>query len=326
MEYVRFGRSNLKVSRLSLGAMGFGAKSWREWVLGDNESRDIIRRALDGGINLFDTCDFYSIGVSEEILGRVLVDFAPRDEFVLATKVGNPMAGHPNARGFSRKHVHAAIDASLQRLKTDYVDIYQTHVWDPATDLEELSDAFADVVRAGKARYIGVTTMPAWSFSKLRFIAESKKLPNFMSMQCEYNLSHREAERELLPLCRAEDLAVIPFSPVARGFLCADRRQPENESARTISDDYTHKQYYRDGDFAVLGAVSAIAKANGVSPAQVAMTWVLNQPGITSPIFGATRPEHVDEALACLEIDIPSEQFDAALQAYQPRPPKGGGH
>jgi aryl-alcohol dehydrogenase-like predicted oxidoreductase len=326
MEYVRFGRSNLKVSKLALGAMGFGATSWREWVLDDNKSRAITKRALDAGINFFDTCDFYSIGVSEEILGRALVEYAPRDEIVLATKVGNPMAGHPNARGFSRKHVHAAIDASLRRLKTDYVDIYQTHVWDPSTDLEELADVFADVVRAGKARYIGVTTMPAWTFSKLRFISETKKLPNFMSMQCEYNLCHREAERELLPLCRAEGLAVIPFSPFARGFLSADRRKPEYESARTKSDDYTHKHYYRDGDFSVLEAVGAIAKAHGLTTSQVALAWVLSQPGITSPIFGATLPEHVDEAVACLASDLSNDQFEAAVKAYQPRPPKGGGH
>ena len=326
MQYVRFGRSNMRVSRLSLGAMGFGSTDWRAWVLGDTESRVIVKRALDLGINLFDTCDYYSRGESEQILGRALLAYAPRDELIIATKVGMPMAGHPNARGFSRKHVLAAIDASLLRLGTDHVDLYQTHVWDPDTDLDELVDAFAEVVRAGKARYIGVTTLPAWVLAKTLHIAAISRVACFASIQCEYNLCHREAERELIPLGRAEGLALIPFSPFARGFLNADRREPANATARTASDDYTHKHYYRAGDFAVHEALTAIAAERGLSPGQVALAWVLRQPGITSPIFGATRVEQVDAAVKALDVVLDDEACNTLETLYQPRPTRGGGH
>lgn len=194
-------------------------------------------------INLFDTCNFYSLDESESILGRVLVDYAPRDEFVLATKVGNPMGRHPNAQGFSRKHVFDAVDASLARLKTDYVDLYQTPIWDPETDLEELVEAFADILRSGKAHSIGVATLPAWTLAKMLHISASRGLPRFVAMQCEYKLCHREVERELIPLCRSEGIALIPFSPFARGFLCADRRKADNATLRTETDSYT-RQYY----------------------------------------------------------------------------------
>ena len=326
MEYVRFGNSNLKVSRLTMGAMGFGSSDWREWVMGDTDSRVIIKKALDAGINFFDTCDFYSAGESENILGRAILDYVPRDEMVLATKIGNPMAAPPTARGFSRKHVFDGIDASLTRLQTDYIDLYQTHVWDPDTCLEELVDAFADVVRAGKARYIGVTTLPAWSFSKILHIAETKLAPPFVSMQCEYNLCHREAERELIPLCHADGIAVIPFSPLARGFLSDDRRLAKNATARTNSDSYTNEHYYRQGDFTVYEMVVKIAKARDLSASQVALAWVLRQPGITSPIFGATQPEHIDEAISTLDIVLDNDEVTALEGAYQPRPPRGGGH
>lgn len=326
MDYVRFGRSSLKVSRLSLGAMGFGSRDWREWVLDESQSRAIVKRALDAGINLFDTCNFYSIGESERILGRILLDYVPREEVLIATKVGNPMAAYPNAGGFSRKHVFDAMDASLERLGTDHVDLYQTHVWDPETDLEELVDAFGDLVRAGKARYIGVTTIPAWSLAKTLCIARMKQSARFASVQCEYNLCHREAERELMPLARAEGLALIPFSPLARGFLCADRREAANATARTASDSYTRKYYYRDGDFAVLEALHEIARERGVSPAQVALAWVLRQPGMISPIFGASRPEHVDAAVAALDVELSAAEAAALESAYQPRPPGVGGH
>lgn len=327
MEYLRFGRSNLMVSRLSLGAMGFGDRSWRGWVLDDAASQAIVKRALDAGINLFDTCDYYSAGVSETILGRALVEYAPREEYVLATKVGMPMGKHANARGFSRKHVMDGVDASLRRLGTDYVDLYQTHIWDPSTDLEELVDAFGEVVRAGKARYVGVTTLPAWVLAKTLQIAAHTRAPRFVSMQCEYNPCHREAERELVPLCMAEGLAMIPFSPFARGFLCADRRDEANRTPRTETDDYTHKNYYRDGDFAVYEATARIADRRGLTPAQVALAWVLSQPGVTSPIFGATREEHVDVAVATLGVTLEDEDLAELEGLYQPRPTRrGGGH
>jgi len=325
MDYLRLGRSNLMVSRLALGAMGFGSREWRQWVLGDADGRAIIKKALDCGINLFDTCDFYSIGESENILGRALVEYLPRDEVVIATKVGNPMAAHPNARGFSRKHIFDAVDASLRRLGTDYVDLYQTHVWDPATDLEELVDAFADVVRSGRARYVGVTTLPAWTFAKMLHMAASKRVARFVSMQCEYNLCHREAERELIPLCRSEGIALIPFSPLARGFLCADRRETGNATPRTESDTYTRNLYYRDGDHDVYDAVAGIAAKRGLANAQVALAWVLQQPGITAPIFGATTPAHVDDAVAALDLRLEPDEVEILEAAYQPRPPRPGG-
>ena len=326
MEYVRFGRTNINVSRLALGAMGFGSKSWRGWVLDEAHSREIVRRALDAGINLFDTCDYYSSGESERILGKVLVGSVARDEIVLATKVGMPMGKHPNARGFSRKHVFDGIDASLQRLGTDYVDLYQTHIWDPSTNLEELVDAFSDVVRAGKARYVGVTTLPAWVLALTLGIAKSTGAARFVSMQCEYNLCHREAERELIPLCQAQGLALIPFSPYARGFLCADRRLESNRSPRTVTDDYTHKVYHRPGDFTLFEALQTLAAQRGLTPAQMALAWVLRNSSITAPIIGATSLAQLDDAVATLNVTLDDDACETLEHCYQPRPPHSGGH
>lgn len=326
MDHVRFGRANLKVSRLGLGAMGFGDPAWRDWVLPEDEARPIIRRALEAGISFVDTCDFYSAGASETILGNALWDYARRDEIVLATKAGNPMGKHANARGFSRKHLFAALDASLKRLKTDHVDLFQTHVWDPATDLDELVGVFDDIVRSGKALYVGAATMPAWTFVRSIALAERFGRAGFRSMQCEYNLCHREAERELLPFCRDQGIAVIPFSPVARGFLCADRRLPEAATRRHQSDDYTLKYYHRPGDFAVLEAVAAVAQAHGISAAQVALAWTLHQPAVTAPILGATSVDHIDEAVAAMALRLTADDLANLERAYQPRTPRGGGH
>jgi aryl-alcohol dehydrogenase-like predicted oxidoreductase len=324
MQYVRFGRSSLKVSRISLGAMGFGSPSWRRWVLPEAESRPIIRRALEAGINLIDTCDFYSAGASEEVLGAVLWEHVRRDEVVLATKAGNPMGKHPNARGFSRKHLFAALNASLKRLRTDHVDLFQTHIWDPATDLDELAGAFADIVRSGKALYVGATTMPAWAFVRTIDIARHLGQAAMCSMQCEYNLCHREAERELLPFCRETGVALIPFSPMARGFLCADRREAQNTTPRHESDDYTTKYYHRPGDYAVQQAVADVAQARGVRPAQIALAWVLRQPGVTSPILGATSVAQLDEAIDALSITLSNEEAKKLELGYAPRPPTTG--
>ena len=326
MDYVRFGRSNLKVSRLGLGAMGFGDGSWRAWVVPEDQARPVIARALESGINFVDTCDFYSAGASETILGNVLWDVARRDEVVLATKAGNPMAPHANGRGFSRKHLFAAIDASLRRLRTDYVDLFQTHIWDPATDLDELIEAFDTIVRQGKALYVGAAQMPAWSFVSAVCRGEHRRLARFGSMQCEYNACHREAERELLPFCRQHGIAVIPFSPLARGFLAADRRRPEAASTRHGSDDYTVKHYHRPSDYAVYEAVARVAAGHGVAPAQVALAWVLAQPSVTSPIFGPTQPGHIDVAVAALSLKLTAEDVAAIDAAYAPRPTRGGGH
>ena len=320
MEYVRFGKSNLKISKLSLGAMGFGSKNWRKWVLTESGSRKIIKKALDVGINVFDTCDFYSIGRSEEILGKILIDYVPRDQIIIATKVGNPLEKHVNAGGYSRKHIFDAVDASLRRLKTDYIDLYQTHIWRPGTELEELVDAFGDLVRSGKVRYLGATTLPTWTFAKINQIVEKKLSPPFVSMQCEYNLCHREAERELIPFCAAENIALIPFSPVARGFLCANRRKSKNQTLRTKTDTYTHDYYYRNGDFSVYEVVQKIANDRGFSPAQISLAWILHQKNITSPIFGATKIEHIEEAITALSINLSNNELVSLDACYQPRP------
>jgi len=320
MEYVRFGRSNLQISRISLGAMGFGNATWRKWVLGEDEARTVIRPALEAGINFVDTCDFYSSGASETVLGNTLWDYAARDEIVLATKLGNPMGAHPNARGYSRKHIFSAVDQSLQRLKTDYIDLLQTHIWHPGAHLEELVFAFDELVRSGKVRYVGAATMPAWAFVRCVSIARDKGLASFASMQCEYNVCHREAERELIPFCRAYGIALIPFSPFARGFLCADRREPAAATLRHRTDDYTLKHYHRPADYRAYECVAQIAAKHGVEPSQVALAWTLRQPGITSPIFGATRPEHVASAVAALQLKLDDADNEVLLATYETRP------
>ncbi|MBX9451607.1 MAG: aldo/keto reductase [Mesorhizobium sp.] len=325
MHYVRFGKSNLKVSRLCLGAMGFGSTGWRAWVLGEKGSTELVARALDHGINFFDTCDFYSAGESERILGRALAGQA-RDSYVVATKAGNPMATHSNGRGYSRKHLFKAIDDSLTRLGVEHVDLFQTHIWDKDADLDELLDVMADIVRAGKALYVGATTMPAWTLAILREKAAKQGLPAFMSMQCEYNPAHRECERELLGYCRYENLAVIPFSPMARGFLSADRRKPANVTPRTASDDYTRKYYYRDSDHAVQVALNDIADKIGKTPSQVALAWTLGRTGVTAPIFGATTVAQVDQAVAALDISLAPEDVATIDDAYEPRSFEASGH
>jgi 1-deoxyxylulose-5-phosphate synthase len=326
MDYARLGAANLRISRLGLGAMGFGDKAWRGWVLDRSEAKPIVARALDLGINFFDTCDFYSLGESERILADVLVAQVPRDSIVIATKVGNPMQRHVNGRAYSRKHIFEAVDASLKRLRTDYIDLYQTHIWDRDTDLDELVDAFADVVRMGKALYVGATTMPAWSFCSSMHIAAAKRLPAFVSMQCEYNPCHREAEREMLPLCRSKNIGLVPFSPIARGFLSADRRDAAASTPRTKTDDYTGKLYYRPADFTVLDAVTEVARRREMSASQIALAWTASQPGITAPIFGATTVEHVDQAVAALAIKLSSDDLSLIEKAYLARPIDASGH
>lgn len=326
MEYVNFGGSNLKVSRLCLGAMGFGSRSWRSWVLESDAARPVIERAVEHGINFFDTCDFYSAGESERILGRFVLQSMPRDSVVIATKAGNPMASHCNGRGYSRKHLFKAIDDSLTRLGTDYVDLFQTHIWNASTNLEELTEAMADIVRSGKALYVGATTMPAWAFTLCRTRAAHRGLPGFLSMQCEYNPTHRECERELVPYCQHDGVALIPFSPMARGFLSADRRTATNSTSRTESDDYTKKHYYRPGDFEVQKAVTHIAKCHGRTPSQVALAWTLAQPGVTAPIFGATSVTQVNEAIEALELKLSDKEKQQIDDAYLARPLSASGH
>jgi 1-deoxyxylulose-5-phosphate synthase len=321
LEHVTIGRSGLRVSRLILGAMGFGDPGWRSWVLEDEASRAIIRRALDQGINAIDTCDYYSNGRSEQIVGRAIKDFVKRDEIVLATKVGNPMGKDPNARGFSRKHIVEAVEQSLKRLQVDYIDLYQTHVWDPGTNLEEMMQAFDHLVRAGKVLYIGITDMPFWQFATAHLHAVHNGLNRFVAVQNHYNLIWREDERDLLPFCRAHGIGLIPYSPMGRGYLCGPQRRTE----RIKSDDYAQKIYGRKSDQAVADAVESVAKELGVAAAQVALAWVLARPGVNAPIFGATRPEHIDAAVAALGIKLSNEQARRLEAAYEPRPAAGHG-
>lgn len=320
MQYVRLGRAGLKVSRLGLGAMGFGDRSWRSWVLDLDQSRAVFRRAMDAGINFIDTCDYYSAGASEEIVGTLAAEFGNRAELVIATKVGNPMGRDANARGYSRKHIIDAAERSLRRLQTDYIDIYQTHIWDPATNLEEMTEAFDHLVRTGKVLYVGITDMPFWQFAAAYFHAERSGLAKFASVQNHYNLLWREDERELLPFCRAQGIGLIPYSPMARGFLCGRARR--NESTRTErakTDDYTYKLYGRPPDEAIVDRVAELAASRRVSPAQVALAWMLHQPGITAPIIGATQPDHVNEAVAAIEIELSADELKLLDELYVPR-------
>jgi aryl-alcohol dehydrogenase (NADP+) len=315
----------LKVSRLCLGAMTYGSKKWREWVLEEEESRPFLRRALEAGINFFDTADVYSNGVSEEILGRALKDFGPsRDRLVIATKVHGPMGDDPNQRGLSRKHILHSIDASLKRLGTDYVDLYQIHRFDYETPIEETLAALDDVVRAGKALYIGASSMYAWQFAKMLCAADRLGLARFVSMQNHYNLIYREEEREMLPLCREEGIGVIPWSPLARGFLAGNRRPGDyGETIRAKTDEYAQKMYYQPSDFAVVERVTAIARQRGVSNAQVALAWLLAKPGVTAPIIGASKMQHLDDALAALTLKLDEAELRALEEPYQPHPVLG---
>jgi aryl-alcohol dehydrogenase (NADP+) len=320
MEYVNLGKAGVKVSRICLGAMTYGSKKWREWVLEEEEGRPFIRRALELGINFFDTADMYSDGVSEEILGRALKDFGgSRDRVVIATKVFNPMGDDPNQRGLSRKHIRHAIDDSLRRLGTDYVDLYQIHRLDYATPMEETLEALDDVVKEGKALYIGASSMFAWQFAKMLYKADEMGLTRFVSMQNHYNLVYREEEREMIPLCREEGIGVIPWSPLARGFLVGNRRKEDfGETVRSKTDPFAHGLYYQPADFAVVERVSEIARARGVPNAQVALAWILQQPGVTAPIVGASKMQHLEDAVAALSLKLDERELQALAEPYQP--------
>ena len=326
MEYVNLGWAGLKVSRICLGAMTFGSKDWRDWVLPEAESRPFIQRALEAGINFFDTADMYSSGRSEEILGRALNDFARRDQVVIATKAFFPLGDGPNDRGLSRKHLLDAIDASLRRLGTDYVDLYQIHRFDPYTPIEETLDALNDIVRLGKARYIGASSMYAWQFAQMLAVSESHDWARFVSMQNHYNLIYREEEREMLPLCRAEGIGVVPWSPLARGFLAGNRRPSSEdwgETARARTDEYAHRLYYAESDFDVADRVVELAGRRKVVAAEIALAWILHQPGVTSPIIGTTKPEHLDGAVAALDIKLDSEELTFLEELYIPHAVSG---
>jgi len=324
MEYVRLGSTGLKVSRLCLGAMTYGSKKWREWVLEEEESRPFIRRALELGITFFDTADIYSLGVSEEILGRALKDFASRDRVVIATKVYQAMGDDPNQRGLSRKHIMHSIDDSLRRLGTDYVDLYQIHRFDYETPIEETLQALDDVVAAGKALYIGASSMFAWQFTKMLYTADQLGLTRFVSMQNHYNAVYREEEREMLPLCREEGIAVIPWSPLARGFVAGNRR-PEDlgDTVRSRTDDFSHKLYYQPSDFTIVDRIGEVARARGISNARVALAWMLTKPDVTAPIIGASKMGHLEDLVAALEVRLEESEIRRIEECYQPHSVRG---
>ncbi|HEX6386082.1 MAG TPA: aldo/keto reductase [Anaerolineae bacterium] len=325
MQYVNLGRSGLKVSRICLGMMTYGTPKWRDWVLDEETSRPFIKRALESGINFFDTADAYSNGVSEEVTGRALRDFARREEVVLATKVYFATNEEdPNARGLSRKHIMDAIDASLRRLGTDYVDLYQIHRWDDTAPIEETMEALHDVVKAGKARYIGASSMYAWQFAKAQYTADVHGWTRFISMQNHYNLVYREEEREMIPLCIDQGVGLIPWSPLARGFLAGNRsRQDWGETTRAKSDHFAHEMYYDEGDFAIVDRVVELAEQKEVSPAQIALAWILHQPGVSAPIIGASKMHHLEEAIAAVAIELSDEERAYLEEPYRPHPVLG---
>jgi len=324
MEYVRFGGTGLKVSRICLGCMSYGKRSERwQWALPEEEGRPFIQRALELGINFFDTADVYSAGGSEEILGRAIHDFAQRDEVVIATKVNGPMGPGPNDAGLSRKHILSGIDASLKRLGMDYVDIYQIHRWDYQTPIEETLEALNDVVRMGKARYIGASSMFAWQFAKALYTSEPHGWTRFASMQPYYNLVYREEEREMLPLCRDQGIAVIPWSPLARGLLTGGRVKNGGETQRARTDAFSKRLYTSENDFAVAARLNEVAAERSTPPAQVALAWMLTKDIITAPIVGATKMNHLEDAVAAVSIKLSDEEIRRLEEPYQPHPVLG---
>ena len=326
MEHVRFGNTGLRVSRLCLGMMSFGASEERPWAFGEDEAEPIVRRAAEGGITFFDTADVYSHGASEVATGRLLRGVIAREEVVVATKVNGRTTPGPNGRGLSRKHVLAAIDASLERLQMDYVDLYQIHRWDPHTPIEETMEALHDVVRSGKARYIGASSMFAWQFAKAQRVAERHGWTPFVSMQNHYNLVYREEEREMIPQCIDQGVGVIPWSPLARGFLTGTRtRSGERRTTRAETDRFTDSLYGRDEDFDVADRVAEVAAARGVPAAQVALAWLLHKPGVTAPIVGATKLGHLEDALAAASLSLSDDEIARLEEPYVPHPVLGHG-
>ena len=317
MQYRKLGRTGLDISRIALGCMSYGdpGAGNHEWTLDEETSRPFIKQALDAGINFFDTANAYSAGTSEEIVGRALVEMADRDEVVIATKVYGRMRPGPNGAGLSRKAVMSEIDDSLRRLGTDYVDLYQIHRWDPTTPVEETMEALHDVVRAGKARYIGASSMQTWQFATAQHAAEAHGWTRFVTMQPHYNLLYREEEREMLPFCLDQGVGVIPWSPLARGRLT---RPWHSTTSRSQTDEYG-KNLYSDEDEAIVDAVARVASARGVPPAQVALAWVLAQPAVSAPIVGATKPHHLDDAVAALDLTLSQVELEQLTSPYTVR-------
>ena len=342
MHYVQLGNSGLSVSRFALGMMTYGTPKWRPWVLDEVASRPLVQAAIEAGINFLDTADMYSAGMSEELAGRFVREFCRREEVVIATKVffpvdlafqgGNALGPkfrpQPNTSGLSRKRIFHAIDASLRRLGSDYVDLYQIHRFDAATPVEETMEALHDVVKSGKARYIGASSMFAWQFATMQQVAERHGWTKFISMQNHHNLVYREEEREMNPYCRATGVGLLPWSPLARGFLAGNRRPGEGGSAdksggatsRAATDEIAQKFYYRDADFRVVDALSQLAREKGVSNAALAYAWLLHQAGVSSPIIGVSKPGQLEQALEALEIRLNADELGRLAAPYQPHP------
>lgn len=324
MQYVRLGRCGLKVSRICLGMMSYGNRTERQWHLDADQAEPLVRRAVEAGVTYFDTADMYDLGASEEVTGRLLAGLFPRrEDYVLATKVFFPMGGGANDGGLSRKHILSAVDASLRRLGTDYVDLYQIHRWDYETPIEETMQALDDVVRAGKARYIGASSMFAWQFAKAQQVAPTP----FVSMQNHYNLVYREEEREMIPFCIDQGVGIVPYSPLARGLLSGSRsRQAErsgNDATARAGNDPLADQTYTDADFDVVDAVVAVAAERGVSAAKIALAWVLGRDGVTAPIVGATKLAHIDDAIAAIDLRLTDEEIERLQAPYRPHPVLG---
>ncbi len=325
MKYTTLGKTGITVSRLCLGCMSYGGGDLPDWALGTKgwhvnkeDAREHFAVALEAGINFFDTADVYSIGRSEEITGAWLRDMASRDDVVVATKVHGAMGPGPNRRGLSRKHIIEACEASLLRLQMDYVDLYQIHRWDSLPALEETLDALDSLVRSGKVRHLGASSMAAWQLSKALYTAKENGWHRFISMQNHYNLVYREEEREMIPLCMDQGLAIIPWSPLARGFLTGTRKRDGGSTVRSQVDTFAKDMYYGEGDFAVADAVADVAKQRGALPAQVACAWVLQAPGVTAPIIGATKPEHLKELIAAVDLELSPAEVAALEKPYRP--------
>ena len=338
MEYINLGRTGLKVSRICLGMMTYGTSQWRPWVLDEADARPIVQRAVELGVNFFDTADMYSAGASEELTGKFLREFTRREEVVLATKVFFPVdlafqggfamstPPRPNTIGLSRKHIFEAVEASLKRLGVDYIDLYQIHRWDPETPIEETMEALHDLVKSGKVRYIGASSMWAWQFSKAQYTAQANGWSRFITMQNHYNLMYREEEREMIPLCRDLGVALIPWSPLARGFLAGNRTPDDADSGRTArakSDEYARKMYYREDDFAVVNRLSELAERRAESNARIGYAWLLHQPGLAAPIVGASKIAHIEEAVAATEVKLSPEEIQFLNEPYKPHPVLG---
>jgi len=325
MQYVNLGKTGMKVSRLCLGMMSYGSKQWRSWVLEQDEAKPFVQRALEAGINFFDTADVYSTGESELITGNLLKELGvKRENVIVATKVNGQMSEDINDKGLSRKHILDSIDKSLKRLQMDYVDLYQIHRWDYEVPIEETMEALNDVVRAGKARYIGASSMFAWQFAKSLHVCEKYGWAKFISMQNHYNLVYREEEREMIPLCIDQGVGLIPWSPMARGFFAGNRtRGGGGETERAKNDPFGNSLYFRDEDFTVADCVAEVAKEKGVTGSQLALAWILSKPHVTAPIIGATKMEHLDQAIAALDLKLSDEEIKRLEEPYKPHPVLG---